>query len=215
MLKFALVGCGRIAKRHSELLGESQIGGACLVAVCDVVFEKAQAIADKYDIGAYANMHEMMATESVDVVVVLTESGLHAQHVVELAPYGAHVIVEKPMALTLSDADMMIEACDKAGVKLFVIKQNRFNVPVVQLRKALEDGRFGRLIMGTIRVRWCRPQAYYDQDAWRGTWAMDGGVLTNQASHHVDLLEWMMGEVESVFAKVRPRLSILRQRILR
>lgn len=206
MLKFALVGCGRIAKRHSELLGENQIEGACLVAVCDLVLERAKAIADKYDIEAYANMHEMMATESIDVVVVLTESGLHAQHVVDLAPYGAHVIVEKPMALTLSDADMMIEACDKAGVKLFVVKQNRFNVPVVQLRKALEDGRFGRLIMGTIRVRWCRPQAYYDQDAWRGTWAMDGGVLTNQASHHVDLLEWMMGEVESVFAKSKTAL---------
>ena len=110
------------------------------------------------------------------------------------------------MALTLPDADKMIEACDEAGVKLFVVKQNRFNVPVVQLRKALEDGRFGRLIMGTVRVRWCRTQAYYDQDAWRGTWALDGGVLTNQASHHVDLLEWMMGEVESVFAKSKTAL---------
>ena len=158
MLKFALVGCGRIAKRHSELLGEGQIEGACLAAVCDIVVDRAQVIADKYAIPAYSDMHEMMAAESIDVVVVLTESGLHAQHALELAPYGADIVVEKPMALTLSDADMMIEACDKAGVKLFVVKQNRFNVPVVQLRKALEGGRFGRLIMGTIRVRWCRPQ---------------------------------------------------------
>src|SRR5206468_12494788 len=95
----------------------------------------------------------------------------------------------------------MVRACDRAGVRLFVVKQNRFNVPVVKLREALEAGRFGKLVLGTVRVRWCRRQDYYDQDAWRGTWALDGGVLANQASHHVDLLEWMMGPVESVFAK--------------
>ena len=207
MINFALVGCGRISKRHGELLGENQILGAQLVAVCDKVASKAQVLADKYNIPAYSCLHEMMKTEKVDVVVVLTESGLHAQHTVELAPYGAHVIVEKPMALTLDDADRMIEACDKSGVKLFIVKQNRFNVPVVQLRKAVDEGRFGKLVMGTVRVRWCRPQAYYDQDAWRGTWAYDGGVLTNQASHHVDLLEWMMGDVESVFAKSKHALA--------
>ena len=201
MLKFALVGCGRISKRHGELLGENQISGACLVAVCDKVLNKAQIIADKYGVQAYSDMHKMMNSEAVDVVVILTESGLHAQHACELAPYGAHIMVEKPMALTLDDADKMIEACDLYGVKLFVVKQNRFNIPVVQLRKALEQGRFGKLIMGTVRVRWCRPQSYYDQDDWRGTWAYDGGVLTNQASHHIDLLEWMLGDVESVFAR--------------
>ena len=206
MINFALVGCGRISKRHSELLGENQIAGAQLVAVCDKIVSKAQVIADKYTIPAYSCLHDMMKAEKIDVVVVLTESGLHAQHTIELAPYGAHVVVEKPMALTLDDADAMIEACDKHGVKLFVVKQNRFNVPIVQLRKALDQGRFGKLIMGTVRVRWCRPQAYYDQDSWRGTWAYDGGVLTNQASHHVDLLEWMMGDVESVFAKSKRAL---------
>jgi|TARA_B110000908_G_C10175260_1_gene412923 predicted dehydrogenase len=207
MINFALVGCGRISKRHSELLGENQIAGAQLVAVCDKTVSKAQVIADKYSIPVYSCLHDMMKAEKIDVVVVLTESGLHAQHTIELAPYGAHVVVEKPMALTLDDADAMIEACDKHGVKLFVVKQNRFNVPIVQLRKALDQGRFGKLIMGTIRVRWCRPQAYYDQDSWRGTWAYDGGVLTNQASHHVDLLEWMMGDVESVFAKSKNALA--------
>ena len=207
MINFALVGCGRISKRHSELLGENQIAGAQLVAVCDKIVSKAKVIADKYSIPVYSCLHDMMKTEKIDVVVVLTESGLHAQHTIELAPYGAHVVVEKPMALTLDDADAMIEACDKYGVKLFVVKQNRFNVPVVQLRKALDQGRFGKLIMGTVRVRWCRPQAYYDQDSWRGTWAYDGGVLTNQASHHVDLLEWMMGDVESVFAKSKHALA--------
>lgn len=201
MLKFALVGCGRIAKRHSELLGEGQIRGAELVAVCDRVLERAERISDKYKVPCYQCYHDMMKSEDVDVVVVLTESGLHAAHTIDLAKYGAHIVVEKPMALSLQDADAMIEECDKRGVKLFVVKQNRFNVPVVQLRQALEAGRFGKLIMGTVRVRWCRPQSYYDQDPWRGTWAYDGGVLTNQASHHVDLLEWMMGDVESVFAK--------------
>jgi predicted dehydrogenase len=115
-------------------------------------------------------------------------------------------MVEKPMALTLGDADRMIATCDAARVRLFVVKQNRLNVPVVKLRQALEAGRFGKLVMGTVRVRWCRDQSYYKQDKWRGTWALDGGVLTNQASHHIDLLEWMMGDVESVFAMSRTAL---------
>ena len=201
MLKFAIVGCGRIAKRHSDLLGGNQIEGAKLIAVADAKREKSEAIGSAKNVAAYVDMHEMMANEKPDVVTVLTESGMHSQHVIELAPYGADIVVEKPMALTLEDADQMIEACDRHGVRLFVVKQNRFNVPVVELRKALDAGRFGKLVLGTVRVRWCRPQAYYDQDSWRGTWAFDGGVLTNQASHHIDLLEWMMGDVESVFAK--------------
>jgi predicted dehydrogenase len=201
MLKFALVGCGRIAKRHSELLGYNQIKGASLVAVCDIIEEKAKKIGEQFNVPYYTDMDEMMQKEEIDVVSVLTESGNHAKHVINLSKYGKHIVVEKPMALTIDDAENMIEACAKNGCKLFVVKQNRFNVPVVKLREALEMGRFGKLVLGTVRVRWCRTQEYYDQDAWRGTWAMDGGVLTNQASHHIDLLAWMMGEVESVFAK--------------
>jgi predicted dehydrogenase len=201
MLNFALVGCGRISKRHAELLGLDQVKGARLVAVCDIVEAKAKATSERFGVPAYTDMHEMMAAQDIDVVTVLTESGNHAEHVIALAPYGKAIVVEKPMALTLEDADAMIAACEKSGSLLFVVKQNRFNVPVVKLREALDAGRFGKLFMGTIRVRWCRDQSYYDQDPWRGTWEMDGGVLTNQASHHVDLLEWMMGEVESVFAK--------------
>jgi predicted dehydrogenase len=207
MLRFALVGCGRIAKRHAELLGKGQIAGAKLAAVCDIVPEKARALAEPLGVRHYADMHEMMRRERPDVVSVLTESGRHAEHTVQLAPYGSHVVVEKPMALTLDDADEMIRACDRHGVRLFVVKQNRFNVPVVKLREALDAGRFGKLILGTVRVRWCRRQDYYDQDAWRGTWALDGGVLTNQASHHVDLLEWMMGDVESVYARSTTALA--------
>lgn len=200
-LRFALVGCGRIAKRHAELLGNRQIVGATLAAVCDIRSDRAEAIAKPFGLPFYSDMHEMARREHIDVFVVLTESGLHAKHVIELSQYRKHIVVEKPMALTLQDADAMIAACDTARIKLFVVKQNRFNVPVQKLRAALNAGRFGRLVLGTVRVRWCRPQSYYDQDKWRGTWALDGGVLTNQASHHVDLLEWMMGDVDSVFAK--------------
>jgi UDP-N-acetyl-2-amino-2-deoxyglucuronate dehydrogenase len=207
MLKIALVGCGRIVKRHSELLGFDQIKGAQLVSVCDNVIDKANKIGEQFSVPAYGDMDEMMRSESIDIVVVLTPSGLHAEHVVNLSKYGRHIIVEKPMALSIEDTEAMIYACDENNIKLFVIKQNRFNVPVVKLREALVAGRFGRLTLGTVRVRWARHQAYYDQDLWRGTWSMDGGVLTNQASHHVDMLEWMMGDVESVFAKMTTALA--------
>jgi len=143
----------------------------------------------------------MMTKVETDVISVLTDSGSHANVVVELAQYGKHIVVEKPIALTLDDVDRMITTCDRNGIKLFVVQQNRFNVPVLKLREALEAERFGKLVMGTVRVRWCRTQEYYDQDKWRGTWARDGGVISNQAIHHVDLLSWMMGDVESVFAK--------------
>ena len=201
MIRFGLIGCGRIAKRHADLLGNLQIDNAVLQAVCDTDLPKAMALAEPFGVKAYDNMDAMMQSEAIDAAVVLTESGLHAQHVIHLAQYGKHIIVEKPMALTLNDADEMIKACDQNRCRLFVVKQNRFNVPVVKLQQALQSGRFGKLVLGTVRVRWCRDQAYYDQAKWRGTWALDGGVLTNQASHHIDLLEWMMGNVESVFAK--------------
>lgn len=206
MLNICLLGAGRIAKRHSELLGHGVINGAKLAGVCDLVPEKAKAVGEQFRVPWFTDMHEMMDKVRPDAVSILTESGRHAEHAIALAPYGAHLIVEKPMALTLDDADAMIEACDAASIKLFVVKQNRFNRPVTKLREALEGGRFGKLVMGTVRVRWCRPQSYYDQDSWRGTWAYDGGILTNQASHHIDLLEWMMGDVTKVSAMSATRL---------
>ncbi|MFG1505550.1 Gfo/Idh/MocA family protein [Halobacteriovorax sp. ZH5_bin.2] len=208
MLGFALVGCGRIARKHAGNLGEGKIPGAKLVAVCDIKEDRAKFYGEKYDVPWYTDMHKMMETENenIDVLDILTPSGDHANNTVELAPYGKHIIVEKPMALTLQDADRMIAACDKAGIKLFVVKQNRLNTPVKKLREALEADRFGKMVLGTVRVRWCRDQAYYDQDEWRGTWEHDGGCFANQAIHHVDLLQWMMGPVESVFAKSATRL---------
>ena len=206
MLNFALIGCGRIAKRHAELLGLGQIAGARLAAVCDNVDARARAFGAKFKVPWYRDMHAMMAKEAIDVVSILTPSGMHAEHLLAVAPYKKHVVVEKPMALSLDDADAMIRACDENGIRLFVVKQNRFNVPVQKLWEAKSAGRFGKLVLGTVRVRWCRTQAYYDQDSWRGTWALDGGVLANQASHHIDLLEWMMGKVDSVFAKAATAL---------
>jgi predicted dehydrogenase len=201
MLKFALIGCGRISHKHSELLGNNQIDGAKLVSVCDIDEEKAKKLADKFNIPYYTDMEKILQNEDIDVVSILTPSGMHCEHTLKIAKYKKHIVVEKPMALTLDDADAMIKACDENGIRLFVVKQNRYNLPVQQLKKALDDNRFGKLVLGTVRVRWCRPQEYYDQDSWRGTWKYDGGVLTNQASHHIDLLEWCMGDVESVFAK--------------
>ena len=206
MLKFVLVGCGRIAKRHAELLSNNKVHNACLAAVCDIDKNKAEVFGKSFKVPFYTDFNTMMKNENIDVVSVLTPSGLHAKHVIELSKYKKHIVVEKPMALTLKDADQMISACDREGIKLFVVKQNRYNYPVQKLKEALDDGRFGKIVMGTVRVRWCRDQEYYDQDKWRGTWAMDGGVFSNQASHHIDLLEWMLGEPESVFAKSRTAL---------
>lgn len=208
MLNFALLGTGRIARKHAGNLGEEKIPGARLSAVCDIKEDRARHYGEKYNVPWFSDMHEMMKEMGgkIDVVNILTPSGDHAQHTIELAPYGKHLVVEKPMALKLQDADDMIRACDKAGIRLFVVKQNRFNFPVIKLREALESNRFGKMVLGTVRVRWCRDQKYYDQDPWRGTWKEDGGVFANQAIHHIDLLQWMMGQVESVYAKSSTRL---------
>lgn len=180
--------------------------GVALAGVCDIVPDRAREIGERYGVPWYSDMHKMMSEVSCDVVSVLTDSGSHADVTVGLAGYGSHIVVEKPMALTLADADAMIRACDANGIRLFVVKQNRFNVPIVKVREALDEGRFGKIVMGTVRVRWCRDQAYYDQSSWRGKWASDGGVLSNQASHHIDVLEWMLGDVSSVFAMSRTAL---------
>ena len=201
MINFAIIGCGRIAKRHAELLGTGQVAGARLAAVCDIQRDRAEAFGAKYGVPAFASIDAMLAAPGIDAVAVLTPSGMHAEHAIQVAGSKRHVLVEKPMALTLTDADAMIRACDAAGVGLYVVKQNRFNVPVVKAREALDAGRFGKLVLGTVRVRWCRDQSYYAHDDWRGTWAQDGGVLSNQASHHVDMLSWFMGGVESVHAR--------------
>jgi predicted dehydrogenase len=207
LLRFAIVGCGRIGKRHAELLASGTIEGAQLVAVCDLKEERASAFSTEYGCPGFLTTKQMILETAPNVVIVCTPSGDHAESAITVARQGCHVVVEKPMALTLFDADRMILACAENQVKLFVVKQNRFNVPVQKLREVVVSGRLGKINLGTIRVRWCRPDSYYEQDAWRGTWLQDGGVLANQASHHIDALEWMMGEVDSVYAVAKTFLA--------
>lgn len=206
MYRFALLGCGRIAGKHEDAL--KNISNAELVAVCDKDEKKARLFGQKAGVPYYTDYNKMLKQESVDVVSILTPSGLHARHTIDIVrKYQKNIVCEKPLALTLDDADKMISICDEEGVRLFVVKQNRYNLPVQKTRKALVAGSFGKIVMGTVRVRWCRRQEYYDMDSWRGTWELDGGVIANQASHHIDLLVWMLGEPVSVMAKTGTYLS--------
>jgi UDP-N-acetyl-2-amino-2-deoxyglucuronate dehydrogenase len=203
--KTALVGCGRIGRRHAGILAEQTRSD--FTGVCDRDLAQAKSFADEHGGRAYASLSDLIAGEHPDLVAICTPSGIHAEQVIEAARAGIrNVVVEKPMALLLSDADEMIDACVRSDTRLFVVQQNRYNYPIQKLREALDQGRFGRLVLGSVRVRWCRRQDYYDQAEWRGTWAMDGGVFSNQASHHVDMLVSMMGPVASVKALSSTRL---------
>ncbi len=205
-LKFGVVGCGRISKKHLEVL-TSDTFPAELIAVADLVEEKARAKAEQFGVPFYTDYHEMMKRHpEIEVVDILTPTGYHARHVIDLAQYRKHIVVEKPMALSVKDCQAMQAACRKGGGRLFIVKQNRFNRAVVAARKALDGGRFGRLVMATVRVRWRRDQAYYEADHWHGTWELDGGVMSQQASHHLDLLQWFMGPVETVQCQTATRL---------
>ncbi len=197
-LNFGIIGCGRIAYKHAEAIKKNE--KANLLYVCDIIEERAVDYKNKYGAERYfTDYHEMLEMPDLDVVNICTPSGMHAEMGIAAAKAGKHVIVEKPMALSSIDADALINACDENRVKLAVCFQNRFNPPVQKLRRALEEGRFGKLTHASAVVRWFRPQDYYDQASWRGTWAMDGGCLMNQSIHNIDLLQWMMGPVESVF----------------
>ena len=198
-LGFALVGCGTIARKHAAAL-HNYPEGAEIGAFVDLDIARARELSAKYGAPAFSSIGEMMHAvgDRIDVFSVLTPSGAHCPNVLELVEYGRPIVVEKPMALRLEDADRMIDACDAQGVKLFVVHQNRYNLPIMKAREAMAQGRFGRLVLGTVRLRWTRDQAYYDSAAWRGTWEHDGGVFMNQAAHHIDMLTWFMGQVESV-----------------
>ena len=198
-LRIAFVGCGRISANHFDAI--ARIDGMTLVAVCDTIEERARTAGEKSGVPWFTSYDEMLAKVPCDVVSIATPSGLHPAHGILAARAGKHVICEKPMAITLSAADDLVKACDDAGVRLFVVKQNRLNATVQLLKRALDKGRFGRIFMANATVRWARPQEYYDQAPWRGTWEFDGGAFMNQASHYVDLIQWLVGPVESVMAK--------------
>jgi UDP-N-acetyl-2-amino-2-deoxyglucuronate dehydrogenase len=197
--RIALVGCGRISGNHIAAI--DKLDGLDLVAVCDTELSRAEAVAQPRGIPAFRTLEAMLAGADCDLVAICTPSGLHPAHGILAAKAGKHVVSEKPMATRLEDADALVQACDEAGVHLFVVKQNRLNPPIQLLRRAVEKGRFGRIYMANATVRWTRPQEYYTQAPWRGTWEFDGGAFMNQASHYVDLIQWLVGPVESVVAK--------------
>ena len=215
-IKVALVGCGRIIRNHIKSLilhnSESEI-----VAICDENLDNLKKTRDFIEeqlleanlstikLSLFSDYAELISAKkklNIDLIVLATPSGLHASQTIIAAKAGINVCTEKPMATKWEDGIEMVDACERAGVKLFVVKQNRFNATLKLVKKQIEDGRFGRLSLVTTNVFWQRPQTYYDQDKWRGTLDMDGGALMNQASHYVDLLDWLIGPVESLSASV-------------
>jgi len=198
-LRFALVGCGRIAANHFSAM-QQHSERAELVAVCDVSPAALEAAAALTHAKPYTSLPALLKETDADAVILTTPSGLHAQQAIDIAAAGRHVITEKPMATRWHDGLRMVKACDDASVRMFVVKQNRRNATLQMLKRAVEQGRFGRIYMVNINVFWTRPQEYYDSAAWRGTWEFDGGALMNQASHYVDLLDWLIGPIESIQA---------------
>jgi len=198
-IRFAMVGCGRISKNHVDSL-KRHADNAELVAVCDIDRAALEAACSSTGAPGFASYEELLDQSGADVVVLGTPSGLHAEQTIRAAEAGKHVITEKPMATRWHDGKRMVAACDAANVRLFVVKQNRRNATLQLLKSAVDQGRFGRIYMVTLNVFWSRPQSYYDSASWRGTWEFDGGAFMNQASHYVDLLDWVVGPVESVQA---------------
>ena len=197
----AVVGCGRIATNHFGAI-ERHADRIELTAVCDNDPTALARAVEETGVRGFADLDELLSEGAADVVALCTPSGLHPSQAVRSARAGVHVMTEKPMATRWSDGLEMVRECDRAGVRLFVVKQNRRNATLQLLKRAVDRGRFGRIYMVTINVFWARPQSYYDSAKWRGTWEFDGGALMNQASHYVDLVDWLIGPVESVQAYV-------------
>ena len=207
-MKYALIGCGRIATNHIKAALNNNLE---IIAVCDVVEEKMEALLAKHNLEScnsikrYVDYKKMLSeNEDIKLVSIATESGLHANIALYCIEKNINVIIEKPMAMSISDADKIIAAAERYKVKVSACHQNRFNVAVQKMRTALEQGRFGKISHGSIHVRWNRDKGYYDQAVWRGTWEQDGGALMNQCIHGIDLLRWMMGdEIVEVYGKTK------------
>lgn len=198
-LRVGLVGCGRIAASHFNAIAH-HAAELELVAVGDNDPRRLEAAIGSSGVKGFTGLEAMLAGCDVDLVVLATPSGLHAGQTIAAAAAGRHVVTEKPMATRWKDGLRMVQACDEAGVRLFVVKQNRKNSTLRLLKRAVDAERFGRVHMVSVNVFWTRPQSYYDSADWRGTWEFDGGAFMNQASHYVDLLDWLIGPVESVQA---------------
>lgn len=207
MMKYALIGCGRISTNHMKAAVNNELN---IVGVCDILSERMEEILEKHGlekdetIHRYTDYKELLEKEQPTFVSIATESGNHAEIALYCIEKGVHVIIEKPMAMSINDANKIINLAEEKNVKVSACHQNRFNVAVQELRRAVEAGRFGKISHGSIHVRWNRNKGYYDQATWRGTWAQDGGALMNQCIHGIDLLRWMMGdEVEEVYGATR------------
>lgn len=202
-MNYALIGCGRIAANHMKAALNNKLN---IVAVCDVLPEAMEALLAKHglenetSIKHYTDYKQMLEENDITLTSIATESGIHAEIALYCIDKGVHLIIEKPMAMSMADAEEIIRRSEEKGVKVSACHQNRFNVAIQELRRAVETGRFGKLSHGSIHVRWNRNEGYYTQAPWRGTWAQDGGCLMNQCIHGIDLLRWMMGdEVEEVY----------------
>lgn len=198
-IRIGIVGCGRVSKNHFSAI-EAHAEQLELAAVCDTSPKVLASHSSLYDVPGYSNIGEMLAAVRPDIVALCTPSGIHPAQAIAAAGAGVHVMTEKPMATRWQDGVNMVKACDEAKVRLFVVKQNRSNTTLQLLKRAVTEKRFGRIHMVHLNVFWTRPQSYYDQSGWRGTWEFDGGAFMNQASHYVDLLDWLVGPVEKVQA---------------
>lgn len=206
-MRYALIGCGRISTNHVSAVINNKME---FVAVCDVVSEHMDTVLAKHHlendttIKRYSDYKTMILENEIELVGIATESGIHAEIALFCIDHGINVIIEKPMAMSIEDANEIIKRSEEKGVKVSACHQNRFNVAVQEMRKAIEEGRFGRLSHGSVHVRWNRNKGYYTQAPWRGTWAQDGGALMNQCIHGIDLLRWMMGDdIEEVYGATR------------
>lgn len=197
---FAVIGCGHIGKRHCNIIKE--LPEANLVAVCDIKKEKVDEYAKQFGAKTYYDYNEMLKDEDIDVITICTPSGMHAKMTIDSANAKKHVICEKPMAMNLEECDQMIESCKQNNVRLFVVKQNRFNEPVALLKQAIEKQKLGKPYLISARVLWNRNEQYYKDEPWRGTKEQDGGALMNQSSHFVDLLCWLGGDIKKVYSKM-------------
>ena len=198
-LRFAIVGCGRISRSHLAALDEHR-DRAELDCVCDTDSAALQRAVAATGVPGFSSLDALLSASDADVIVLATPSGLHAAQAIACARADRHVITEKPMATRFDEGLAMVRACRDAGVKLFVVKQNRLNPTIQRLKRAIDDLRFGRIFLVQVNVFWTRPQSYYDEAPWRGRWDLDGGAFMNQASHYVDMVDWLVGPVDNVHA---------------
>jgi UDP-N-acetyl-2-amino-2-deoxyglucuronate dehydrogenase len=206
-IRVSIVGCGRISKNHFKSIEDHQ-NDIKLVSICEIEPQILANHESRYNIKGYLDLEDMLENENIDLVAICTPSGIHADQTEICAKYGVNVMTEKPMATNWNDGLRMVKACDISNIRLFVVKQNRNNPTLQLLKRATSDGRFGKIHMVHINVFWTRPQEYYDQAPWRGTYKLDGGAFMNQASHYIDLLDWLIGPIDKVQAMVSTTLDI-------